>query len=259
MVILLYGAVILLATFLGAFVGLGGGVIIKPVLDFLGRHPLEQITFFSSCGVFTMSLTATAKHIKQKTPMDKKMILLIATGSTIGGYLGNVAFRMALTYAQAPSVVRTVQSVCLGILLIFVLASVNCNTRTFHLKNPIAILFSGLFLGFFAAFLGIGGGPINVAAMTLLFSLSMKDAAVYSVAVIFFSQGMNLLTTLCTSPVGTYDLTMLWGILPCAILGGLIGAKYNRKCKEKTIRVVFTATVSAIVLLTFYNAIMPWF
>lgn len=258
MTAILYGAVILVATFLGAFVGLGGGVIIKPVLDFLGMHPLAQITFFSSCGVFTMSLTATAKHLKNKTPMDKKIVLLIAAGSTVGGYLGNLLFRTALSHATSPDIVCTVQSICLGILLIFVIISVNCKLKTYRLENPFAILLSGLLLGFFAAFLGVGGGPINVAAMTLLFSFTMKDAAVYSVAVIFFSQGANLLTTLFTSPVATYDLKMLWGILPCAIIGGLIGAKFNRKCKEKTINTVFTVTVALIVLLTFYNAISVW-
>ena len=39
MLIAIYSAVILAATTLGAFVGLGGGVIIKPVLDFIGQEP----------------------------------------------------------------------------------------------------------------------------------------------------------------------------------------------------------------------------
>lgn len=258
MIGVLYGAVILIATFLGAFVGLGGGVIIKPMLDLFGLHPLEQITFFSSCGVFTMSLTATAKHLINKTPMDKKRILLVAMGSTVGGYLGNVLFRTALAHAASPEIVKMVQSVCLSLLLVFVILSVNMKWKTYHMENPFVILFAGLVLGFFAAFLGVGGGPINVAAMTLLFSFTMKDAAVYSVAVIFFSQGANLLTALITSPVATYDLKMLFFVIPSAILGGLIGAKFNRKCKEKTIQTIFTVTVSAIVLLSLYNAISVW-
>ena len=40
MIFIIYGAVIFIATLLGAFVGLGGGVVIKPVLDVINFHPL---------------------------------------------------------------------------------------------------------------------------------------------------------------------------------------------------------------------------
>ena len=40
MVLILYGFVVFLATLLGSFVGLGGGVIIKPVLDVINAHSL---------------------------------------------------------------------------------------------------------------------------------------------------------------------------------------------------------------------------
>ena len=43
----IYGIVIFAATFLGAFVGLGGGVIIKPLLDLIG-HDTVQVHL---CGV----------------------------------------------------------------------------------------------------------------------------------------------------------------------------------------------------------------
>lgn len=51
MVLILYGFVVFLATLLGSFVGLGGGVIIKPVLDVINAHSLTEISFFSSCAV----------------------------------------------------------------------------------------------------------------------------------------------------------------------------------------------------------------
>ena len=46
MVLILYGFVVFLATLLGSFVGLGGGVIIKPVLDVINAHSLTEISFF---------------------------------------------------------------------------------------------------------------------------------------------------------------------------------------------------------------------
>lgn len=255
MIFTVYAVVIFISTLLGAFVGLGGGVIIKPVLDVLSFHDLQQISFFSSCAVFAMSLTSTAKHIKNKTPIKPKIVLLFALGSVFGGITGNRLFSFALKNAAEPALVKGVQSVLLCALLILVILSVNLNIKKYHIKNPFAIVFSGLLLGLAAAFLGIGGGPINVAVITLLFSFSMRDSAVYSVAVILFSQLSNLTTMYISTGFEGFELKYLAVIIPCAVIGGLVGASLNRKCKEKTIKIVFTAAVSAVSLLALYNAV----
>ena len=71
---------------------------------------------------------------------------------------------------------------------------------SFHLKNILVILIVGIGLGTFSVFLGIGGGPINVALTMLLFSFSLREAAVYSVGIIFFSQ-LTKMVTIAVSPV----------------------------------------------------------
>ncbi len=255
MIYLLYGVVICGATLLGAFVGLGGGVIIKPVLDVIHAHSPEQIALFSSCAVFSMSVAATAQHIKKKTPIDRRIVLLVAAGSILGGFLGNRLFHFTLSASDTPNTVTGIQSVLLCVLLLFVVVSVNVPFKRMQLKNPVAVFLSGLLLGLLAAFLGIGGGPINVAALTLLFSFSMRDAAVYSVAIIFFSQLSNLITTAVQIDFQGYDWRVLPIIIPCAVLGGLLGAALNRKCSEKAIRCVFSVTVFAVACLACYNAV----
>ena len=89
MVLILYGFVVFLATLLGSFVGLGGGVIIKPVLDVINAHSLTEISFFSSCAVFAMSITSTTRHIIKKTPIKPSIVLLVALGSVGGGLVMN--------------------------------------------------------------------------------------------------------------------------------------------------------------------------
>lgn len=252
---LIYAFVIFLSTLLGAFVGLGGGVIIKPVLDTLHMHTLSEISFFSSCAVFTMSATSTAKYLKKGVCFQKKLLFSLATGAVFGGFLGNRIFSAAMLHMPSANVVKGVQSAVLCALLLCVAVFVNTKAKTFHLKNPIVILCVGLMLGAMAAFLGIGGGPINVAVLTLLFSFSVRDAAVYSVAVIFFSQLSNLCVQFTGGSLQNYDLKMLWAILPCAVLGGLLGAALNRKSKEKTARITFTLAILSMMFLTLYNAV----
>ncbi len=78
----IYSVVIFLSTLLGAFVGLGGGVIIKPMLDALHMHTLSEISFFSSCAVFAMSVTSTAKYLKKGVSFEKRILLPLSAGGS---------------------------------------------------------------------------------------------------------------------------------------------------------------------------------
>ena len=256
MLSLIYAAVILVATTLGAFVGLGGGVIIKPVLDFIGAEPRMQVDFLSAVAVFTMSIVSTGKAIKNKTRFNKNIIAFISAGSIAGGFLGSRCMDFLGTVADQ-NIIRCIQAFILASLVSAVCFYVSKERKSFHVKNNAAIIAVGLSLGFLASFLGIGGGPINVAVLTLFFSMNVKESAVYSVAIIFFSQLTKLITMFATSGVEAYShqwKTLLF-ILPAAVLGGIIGSKFNRKFDDKIIRKVFTAVMILIVLLNVYNGI----
>lgn len=254
MLSLIYAVVILVATTLGAFVGLGGGVIIKPVLDFIGAEPRMQVDFLSAVAVFTMSVVSTGKAIRNKTEFNKNIIAFISAGSVAGGFLGSKCMDLLGTVAEQ-NIIRCVQAFILASLIAAVCFYVSKERKSFHVKNNAAILFVGLLLGFLASFLGIGGGPINVAVLTLFFSLNVKESAVYSVAIIFFSQITKLITMFATSCIDVYShqwKTLLF-ILPAAVLGGITGSKFNRIFDDKFIRKVFVAVMILIVILNLYN------
>ncbi len=52
----LYFQLALVANAVGSVSGMGSGVIIKPVLDFVGHDSVVAISFYSTVAVFTMSL-----------------------------------------------------------------------------------------------------------------------------------------------------------------------------------------------------------
>lgn len=256
MLAVIYAAVILVATTLGAFVGLGGGVIIKPVLDFIGAEPRMQVDFLSAVSVFTMSIVSTGKAIKNKTNFNKSIIAFISVGSIAGGFLGSACMDF-LSEVTDQNKIRCIQAAALALLITVVCIYVSKERFSFNIKNNGAIFLVGLSLGFVASFLGIGGGPINIAVLTLFFSMNVKESAVYSVAIIFFSQLSKLITIFATTGIEPYAhqwKTLLF-ILPAAILGGVIGSKLNRKFDDKLIRKVFVAVMILIILLNVYNAI----
>lgn len=249
----IYSIVVFISTMLGALVGLGGGVIIKPMLDLIGRDNVETVGFISAVAVFSMSISATVKHVRQKTKFDKRIVLFIALGASAGGYIGNVVFDF-LIKSLDNQLTKGIQGLVLGMFLLAVNIYINGNFKSFKLKNSFAVFVVGIFLGMTASFLGVGGGPINVAFMVFFFSFTVKEAAVYSVATIFFSQLTKLITIHATNQFEPFDLHILIYIVPCAVIGGIIGAILNKKSDEKIIKKVFTIAVYGVALISFYNA-----
>lgn len=255
MVEIIYSVVIFIATLIGASAGLGGGVIIKPVLDFIGMHDINTINFLSSSAVFIMSVCSIGQQIKNKVKFDYCIISLVAIGSIIGGYLGSVLFSFLLQIMQH-NILKFIQSIILALLLIIVLINVNVEHPNLHIKNKHIMILIGLILGLTSSFLGIGGGPVNVAVFIFFFSMDMKTATLYSIATILFSQASTLLTIATTSGFHQFDLTLLLYILPLAVLGGISGTKINHKASIKQITCIFNTVVSCLILLNILNAVM---
>ena len=87
MLYLIYALVIIVATSLGAVAGLGGGVIIKPLLDLVGAHDAATINIYSSVAVFVMCCMSLSKQLRAGFQFDKKMVLCVSLGSLLGGVL----------------------------------------------------------------------------------------------------------------------------------------------------------------------------
>ncbi len=105
-----------MATLLGSFVGLGSGVIIKPVLDVINARSLTEIYFFSSCAVFAMSITSTTRHIIKKTPIKPSIVLFVALGSVSRTVCSEIIFfNYALSVSSTPNTVRGIQSAILAV------------------------------------------------------------------------------------------------------------------------------------------------
>ncbi len=253
---IIYGAVIIFATFFGAFAGLGGGVIIKPVLDLIGYDTIDTVNFISACAVFSMSISSTIRHIKAKTEIDFKFIIILSAGAVTGGFCGSFLFDYLLTLFSN-SILKSIQGIILCILLVLSVIYINIkNAKSFKIKNPAGIIAIGLVLGFTASFLGVGGGPINVAFLVLFFSMTMKEAAVYSVGTIFFSQLSKLIATGINHTVPYVEPITITVCIICAVLGGIFGAKMNKSANEKAVKTVFTVIVTGIAIVNLYNAIM---
>ena len=107
-----------------------------------------------------------------------------------------------------------------------------------------------------SAFLGIGGGPINTTFLVLLFSFTLKESAVYSVAIIFFSQLSQLITIFINNQFVPYkEFTPIILIaMAVSVIGGIIGSQLNKKLSNKTITKIFSAVLIVVAIINIYNA-----
>lgn len=257
MITVLYSIIIFIACTVGAIVGIGGGVIIKPMLDFIGYHTVEVVGFISTCAVFAMSISSSIKHIRSKTEMQPKIVLLVSLGSVFGGIIGNEIFDYTLERLDS-NLVKGVQAVIIALFIVFVIIYVNKkNAVSYKIKNPVAIAGVGLMLGMMSAFLGIGGGPINTTFLVLLFSFTVKESAVYSVAIIFFSQLSQLITIFINNRFEPYKeyLPIILIAMAVSVIGGIIGSKLNKKFSNSTITKIFSVVLAAVAVINIYNAV----
>ncbi|EOL42359.1 sulfite exporter TauE/SafE family protein [Enterococcus phoeniculicola] len=259
MIYFLYFFVIIFANTLGAISGMGGGVIIKPLLDLIGAHSVAAVSFYSSVAVFTMSIVSTARQMRQGISLKLPLVLWISIGALVGGMIGNVAFEALYQFVPTESYVQLIQIILTIITLLFAFFATKFDWAPFGLRHVFWYLFCGLILGFFASLLGIGGGPINVALLMLFFGMPIKEATVYSICTIFFSQLSKLLTITVTTGFERYDLTILYVIIPAAILGGLIGARFSHVLSPKKVTIVFQLVILIVLAINIYNGFIILF
>ena len=228
---ILYFLVAIGATTVGALTGMGGGVIIKPVLDLLGQYDAATIGILSSVTVLTMSIVSIGKQIRQKASIRLEIALPLALGSVLGGWLGDGCLDVVLQH-QDNSRVVILQNVLLGLLLLGVFFYMKRKEPTLHRRGLVAGLLTGLFAGLVSTFLGIGGGPINVAVLIFVFSMDTKAAAVNSIITIFFAQVAKLSAVLLGEGFVAYDLSVLPVMLIGAVAGGWLGARISKDCRK---------------------------
>ena len=133
--LLIYFVTILLSNTVGALSGMGGGVIIKPILDFLGFHSLSSIAFYSSVAVFVMSISSTYKQYQNGIYIDWRKAISISFGSLIGGLLGDWLLNQALLIFSNQGKVQFIQYVIMLVTLVIVLLYNQLSTWTFQFKG----------------------------------------------------------------------------------------------------------------------------
>jgi len=246
------------ASVVGAICGIGGGVIIKPVLDMAGAAGVATISFLSGCTVLSMSCYSVGKSLlAHDSKVDLKTGTPLAIGAAVGGVLGSQVFNIVKEASGIQNLVGAIQAGCLaGITLLTILyALFSKRIRLHKVKNVAACVIIGLLLGIISSFLGIGGGPINLMVLSFFFSMDTKVAAQNSLYIILFSQIASLITTLVAGSVPPFEWSALALMVAGGIGGGIVGRKLYKKMDLKAVNVLYICLMGIIVSISIYNCI----
>ncbi|MGM9642248.1 MAG: sulfite exporter TauE/SafE family protein [Eubacteriales bacterium] len=250
-----YSVICLIATTLGAISGIGGGVIIKPVLDATADLTVSQISFLSGCSVLAMSMVSLLSSRGGEAKIDSKRTTPLAIGSALGGVLGKLIFDVIKNAADSDGLVGSAQSVIMilltGGVLIYVLNKERIKAN--DVKSVVVCLCIGLVLGILSSFLGIGGGPINLAVLYFFFSMNTKTAALNSIYMIFFAQTASLIFSIASSSIPETDYIALAVMIVSGIIGGFVGRRINKKMSSKAVDILFCCMLVAIIGISVYN------
>lgn len=251
---IVYSAVVLIATVLGALTGLGGGVIIKPMFDLLGQDTAVTIGVYSAIAVFTMSIVSIFKQTRSGFSFDLKTLLFISFGSIAGGVIGELIFNDFVKLFSNTQI-KVTQNILLLIMLIFILIYTKNQAHfgKYRLKRFDSIFIVGLLLGSISVFLGIGGGPLNVAMLMLLFSFTMKESTIYSIATIFFAQLSKLILSGIHGDLFNIDYKVAVIISIMAVVGGYIGTLINQKLNEASVTRAYTLLMTVLSFVSVFN------
>lgn len=237
------------ATTVGSISGVGGGVIIKPIMDALMDVGASATSFMSSCIMLFMSAVSIYRGRKDDIDINIPISLALGIGAGIGGIIGKALFDFI------PSNHALIQSTILFILNIMIYFYIKfkallkpMNVTSYPISGVI-----GCGLGTVSAFLGIGGGPINIAVLYIFYASTPKITAKRSIFIIFISQVSSIGTTFISGIPANINYIALVLMIIGGCSGAIIGGKISNKLTETQVDDLFTDVLVAVIILNAYN------
>ena len=255
----------LLPSVIGALSGIGGGIIIKPALDTAAGANLMgwggwlgagEINFLSGCTVLSMSAVSLLRSGKTGVRLEAGRGTALAAGAALGGAGGRMVFAFAVMAAHK-SMVGAIQSAVLIIMALGVMAYTQkkAGITGKNIRSLPGSAALGLGMGMVSAFLGIGGGPVNIMLISFFLSMDTKTSALHSLFVIFLSQLASLVLTAGTGTIPPVPPPVLCAMISGGVLGALIGSRLVRLLGNEQIDRLFNILMAVVAALSAYNLI----
>jgi len=206
--------------------GVGGGVLLLPVLIFGLRVPAIVAVGSDALFNFFTKIPASLMHLKKGT-VRRKVVLALATGSVPGSICG-VNLLMYIRHLYGDGVNNFIKS-AVGILLIVIplllLFQKRIEEKISHrpptMKGFAGMALIGLLAGFLVGMTSVGSGSIIMMLLLLFYSFAPKVNVGTDIVHAVILTGV---TGLLHFRLGNVDPTLVVTLLIGSIPGGLVGS-----------------------------------
>lgn len=223
------------AGILGSMIGLGGGIIVVPVLTFLG-FPHTLAASNSLFAAFSNSVASVFSYSRQKRidyDTGLKLGLLSVPGTVLGALV---------SVEVTPEIFKIMFAMLLiasGV-YIFLRKSIRPKVKVLNHAMMILIIAASFFAGIVSSLFGVGGGTIFVPLMAVIMAMTVKRAAPTSQFILFFA---SLSGIIAHSLLGHPDFLQSAYLAIGAFIGGMIGARLSLEISERYLRIMISAVI----------------
>jgi len=222
---------------LGSMIGLGGGVIVVPVLTFLGFPPTVAASnsLFAALSNAAASTISYSKQKRIEYSLGLKLGLLSVPGTILGAVISTDV---------APDVFKILFGFVLiaSSMYIFLRKKIETKEKIISKQMTVFAIGASFFAGIISSFFGIGGGIIFVPLMVVGMGMAMKKAAPTSQMILLFA---SLSGVVVHSFLGHPDFLQSGVLAIGSFVGGLVGARLSIDIKERYLQIL----VSVVILI----------
>jgi hypothetical protein len=255
------------AGLLGAMMGVGGGIIIVPVLTLVLGLPMQVAIGSSLISIVINACTATSVYIRNHIT-NLKLGLLLATALVPGAVTGGIL---------AASLSSPILSLIFGTVMLYVAYTMmpknpvkksrgtandvngsfgekehelhawldGCyfdpvvkEEINYQVHRPVAGMSAGFFGGLISSLLGVGGGIINVPVMNLSMKVPVKATVATSSLLLCITAMTGSLIYIHHGYIYPYIVSPL---IISVYLGARLGATFAYRARSVTLLRIFTA------------------
>ncbi|MGC8491713.1 MAG: sulfite exporter TauE/SafE family protein [Syntrophobacteraceae bacterium] len=233
----------LFGSFLSSLLGIGGAIILIPVILFfqksvhlnLGMHGITGLTTLFVFVAGVIGFWAHGRHYK----IDKKLVLLTGAGASIGALAGGmVQFYLPQNIIMITFILLLF---LVGSLMLWPIKNENTEMPQYSLTQAVLGCLAG---GFLAGMCGIGGGTILVPFMIVFLRIPTRAAISTGLALVMLAGFFGLSGRLehASSIHWILGIPLVLGILP----GSLFGTFVNRRMPTAILRKSFGVLILAL-------------
>jgi uncharacterized protein len=243
----------------GALVGVGGGLILVPLLTVALGVPVQGAVAVSLLGVIAVSTTASASYLSGGF-VDRRvgLTLLVATvlGGVAGGYIAGyldaraisglfglvlvgVAIQMLRAHGRPPApIVGEPRRFELDWSYVEPTTGEKVPYRARHVWPA---SFVSLFAGALSGLLGIGGGVVNVPTMNVLMGLPIRVSTTTSTYMLGATAAASAVLYLSR---GEVDFALAAPVVVGVFIGGRVAALFQRRVPQNALALAFTVVAA---------------